>query len=72
MGIPFPAGLSQLSRTNSLHIPWAWGVNGCISVISTAFATIIAVEWGFISVIVIAALFYCLPLLSSGKLIKQS
>ena len=28
MGIPFPAGLSQISKMNSAWIPWAWGING--------------------------------------------
>jgi hypothetical protein len=62
MGIPFPAGLSQISKVNSAWIPWAWGINGCVSVISTALATVVAVEMGFSWVILIAALAYCLPL----------
>ncbi len=63
MGIPFPSGISQLSKTNPLQIPWAWGLNGCISVISTALATIVAVELGFSWVMLLAALAYSLPLL---------
>jgi hypothetical protein len=63
MGIPFPAGLLQVSQTNARIIPWAWGLNGCVSVISTALATIIAVEAGFTMVMLLAALAYCLPLL---------
>jgi hypothetical protein len=62
MGIPFPAGLSQISKTNSAWIPWAWGINGCVSVISTALATIVAVEMGFTWVMLFAAFAYCLPL----------
>ena len=63
MGIPFPAGLSIISKENSAEIPWAWGLNGCVSVISTALATIVAVELGFMWVMLFAALAYCLPLL---------
>jgi hypothetical protein len=62
MGIPFPAGLSWLARNESAAIPWAWGLNGCVSVISTALATVIAVEAGSAMVMGLAALAYCLPL----------
>jgi hypothetical protein len=61
MGIPFPAGLSQISKTNSEVIPWGWGINGCVSVISTALATVVAVEMGFNWVMIFAAVAYCLP-----------
>ena len=62
MGIPFPAGLSQISKMNIAWIPWAWGINGCVSVISTALATVVAVELGFSWVMLFAAMAYCLPL----------
>lgn len=63
MGIPFPSGLSQLARTRAHEVPWAWGLNGCVSVISTALGTLIAVEAGFTMVIWLAALAYCFPLM---------
>lgn len=63
LGIPFPAGLKYLSHAGAAQIPWAWGINGCASVISTALATVIAVEAGFKTVLWIAALAYCLPLI---------
>lgn len=62
MGIPFPVGISRVSSVNTALIPWAWGINGCVSVISTVLATIIAVELGFLWVMLLAALAYCLPL----------
>jgi hypothetical protein len=63
MGIPFPAGLKYLSQAGAEQIPWAWGINGCASVISTALATVIAVESGFKMVLWIAALAYSFPLI---------
>lgn len=63
MGIPFPAGLSQVSGRHPEVVPWAWGINGCVSVVSTALATIIAVEMGFMWVMLLAAVAYCMPLL---------
>jgi hypothetical protein len=62
MGIPFPMGLSRVSRVSTALIPWAWGINGCVSVISAVLATIVAVELGFLWVVLFAALAYCLPL----------
>ncbi|HEX6430310.1 MAG TPA: hypothetical protein VF008_21610, partial [Niastella sp.] len=67
MGIPFPAGLTWLARTGATEIPWAWGLNGCISVISTALATVIAVEAGSTMVLWLAAFAYCLPLIVCSR-----
>jgi hypothetical protein len=67
LGIPFPAGLSYISKKNSEVLPWAWGINGCVSVISTALATIVAVEMGFMWVMLFAGLAYCLPLVVQVK-----
>lgn len=58
MGIPFPSGIRFLSGQPRGSIPWAWGINGYFSVISTALATIIALEWGFGWVMVLAAAAY--------------
>lgn len=64
MGVPFPAGIARVSKWGPEVVPWAWGVNGCVSVISTALATITAVELGANWVMVAAAAAYCLPLLA--------
>ncbi len=58
MGMPFPTGLAVLSRTSPSLIPWAWGVNGFMSVISTVLATFIAIEFGFIMVFLFTILTY--------------
>jgi SAM-dependent methyltransferase len=58
MGLPFPLGLQRLARFSEPDVPWAWGINGCFSVLSTALATIIAVEAGFAAALLLAALAY--------------
>lgn len=58
MGIPFPCGIRSLSGQQRGSIPWAWGINGYFSVISTALATIVALEWGFGWVMMLAAVAY--------------
>ena len=60
MGMPFPMGLRLLTRQNDSLVPWAWGINGCLSVISTALATVIAVSVGTGAVLASAALAYAL------------
>lgn len=58
MGIPFPVGLRFLSTRRDEQVPWAWGINGCFSVISTALAAILAVELGFVAVMLFAVAAY--------------
>ncbi len=58
MGMPFPLGIRLLTGTADAEIPWAWGINGCFSVVSTLLATVIAVEMGFAWVMILAALAY--------------
>lgn len=67
MGIPFPAGIHALAEKSEGDIPWAWGINGCFSVVSAALATIIAVEAGFTAVMLCAALAYGCTL-AAGRL----
>lgn len=58
MGFPFPTGLRTLAKVSREQVPWAWGINGCLSVIATPLATIVAVEVGFHWVMLLAALAY--------------
>ncbi len=58
MGIPFPAGLAYLSYESPSLIPWAWGINGCASVISAILATLLAIHFGFAAVTLLALVFY--------------
>jgi hypothetical protein len=64
MGFPFPTGLTLCSQTEERNVPWAWGINGCASVISASLASLLAVELGFAVVIVLATLAYVTCLLS--------
>jgi spermidine synthase len=58
MGMPFPLGLAALSRQSPQLVPWAWGINGCASLISAVLATLLAIHFGFTLVILIAVLLY--------------
>ncbi len=60
MGMPFPLALSSLGQRATAMIPLAWGVNGCASVMSAVLATLLAINFGFTAVVVLALLLYIL------------
>ena len=58
MGMPFPLGLRVVDRKAKDLIPWAFGVNGGASVLSSVLSILIAMETGFTVVFVLAGLLY--------------
>jgi hypothetical protein len=47
MGMPLPAGVRLLAADHPELVPWAWGMNGALSVIGATLAVFIAMNWGF-------------------------
>ncbi len=64
MGIPFPLALSVLGRQAPSLIPWAWGINGCASVVSAILATLFAIQFGFNALVLLALALYGVAALS--------
>jgi len=62
MGFPFPEGIRLTGRIAPGLVPWAWGVNGCASVLSSILAVMIAVSYGFSAVLLIGGAAYALAL----------
>ena len=60
MGMPFPLGLKRVAEIAPDFVPWAWGINGYASVISAVLATLLAIEFGFTVVILLALLTYAI------------
>ena len=58
MGMPFPLGLKRVAEVAPDFIPWAWGINGFASVVSAVLATLLAIEFGFNVVILLALAMY--------------
>jgi hypothetical protein len=58
MGMPFPLALSRVSAWAPGLMPWAWGINGCASVLSAILATLLAMNVGFTCVMLIAITLY--------------
>ncbi|MGD0763829.1 MAG: hypothetical protein ABR929_11720 [Roseiarcus sp.] len=63
MGFPMPTAMTTLGRLGKEHLfIWAWGVNGCFSVIGAAAAPVVATNFGLGAVIEIAGVAYLLAL----------
>ena len=60
MGLPFPIGLSIVAQRDPDFVPWAWGLNGCASVVSAIAATLVAMNFGFSTTIFIAVGLYAI------------
>jgi hypothetical protein len=54
MGMPFPLALVHVAAARSALVPWAWGINGCASVLSAILAILLAMSLGFNAVVLIA------------------
>ncbi|MBN1412343.1 MAG: hypothetical protein JW969_15965 [Spirochaetales bacterium] len=60
MGMPFPTGLSTLSANRQRLLPWAWGMNGALSVTGSVIAKLVSISAGFPVVLTIAIVLYLL------------
>ncbi len=54
MGLPFPLGLGRVSACAPGLLPWAWGINGCASVVAAVMASLLAMHVGFTAVLALA------------------
>jgi hypothetical protein len=58
MGTMFPSGLAHLEGRSPQLVPWAWGINGTVSVIAAAAAAVLALSFGFSFVVQLGAVAY--------------
>jgi hypothetical protein len=58
MGWMFPSGLMMLEKGPQSLMPWAWGVNGFTSVLAAPLSVMLAMSYGFQSVIAVAVFCY--------------
>ena len=65
MGMPFSLGLTSVQQTSPDLVPWAWGINGCASVLSAILAVLLAIEIGFNGVMLCAVVLYIIAWLSN-------
>jgi hypothetical protein len=66
MGLPFAGGLEVIEAREPELVPWAWAINGSLSVMSSVLAVMVALSWGFSAVLWLGAAAYVGALLSWG------
>jgi hypothetical protein len=64
LGMFFPLGIKLVNQVDVRMVPWAWGVNGMGSVVSTVLAIILAMSYGFNFVVYLAVIVYLLGTVS--------
>jgi hypothetical protein len=72
MGVPFPLGLSILGEKSQNLIPWAWAVNGCLSVLAPIVAIVFAMSVGFQLVIMTGAVLYLFAFFALKKILVMT
>ncbi len=64
MGFPMAIGMTWLARLGKERMfIWAWGINGCFSVVGAALVPIVATSFGLAAVLDVSALAYLLAIL---------
>jgi hypothetical protein len=73
LGVFMPLGLGAVARLSHHHereyVAWGWAVNGFASVIGAVLTTIVAMTFGFSTVLVLALLIYGVALLVLRRLL---
>lgn len=62
LGWPFPSGLRVIAKKFPGLVPWAWGINGCASVIGAVLGKCLAVSIGFKLLMLSACALYLLAI----------
>ena len=62
LGVPMPTGLRLLVGRSPDLVPWAWGLNGALSVVGATLAIFVAMNWGFRTTLAVAAVSYLVAL----------
>jgi len=62
MGMPFPLGLTWINKSFKQGIPWAWGINGCASVIGSIFSILLIMHFGYTIVTFLVIIMYLIAL----------
>jgi hypothetical protein len=69
LGLPFPLGLARTGSGGFL--PWAWGLNGAFSVVSTPLANLMAIQAGYDRVLLAALVLYVTCVVAFPRLRKS-
>ncbi len=63
MGFPMPTAMDSLARLEKDHMfLWAWGINGCFSVIGAALVPLVATSFGLSAVLYLSGMAYLIAI----------
>jgi len=63
MGFPMPIAMTSLAKLGKDHMfLWAWGINGCFSVVGAALVPVIATSFGLAAVLIFSGCAYLLAI----------
>ena len=66
-----PTAMTTLGRLGKDHMfLWAWGINGCFSVIGAALVPIVATSFGLPAVVLVGAVAYLVALPAFFSVLK--
>jgi SAM-dependent methyltransferase len=71
MGMPFPLGISAVADLGPQVVPWAWGINGGMSVLGSVLAIVVAMGTGFTWVLALSAAIYVAAFLTMWPLVSS-
>lgn len=70
MGMPFPLSLRILPRGAAGIIPWAWAINGWMSVVASMFTVLLSRIYGYPAAFGVALGFYAVAFAAVGRLAR--
>ena len=68
MGVALPGGIRLLRQHEPALIPWAWGMNGALSVLGATVAVFVAMNWGFFVTLLTGGALYVMAALLVPRL----
>jgi len=68
---PFPAGMAMTGRASPGLVPWAWAVNGFLSVLTPVLAIVTAWRTGLGMVMLLGAAAYVLAYFASRRFVTS-
>ena len=63
LGMAYPLGITILRRVSEGLVPWAWGLNGALSVVASVFAIFISSRVGFTATMITGSITYFVALM---------
>lgn len=60
LGMPFAHGIALVEKVDPSFVPWAWAVNGSLTVVGSIVTVIVSMQVGFQAVLLLAGVVYLL------------